>query len=129
MNKKVIFLVTLASSVTFGQAGLIPGANDPSKADLQSLTENKSLISTRIDPIKGQAEGYVVGYDEGSFDVDDLKLFIAELRGEIKSAFKHNNEEPQFKAVTAVSAPTKTKFVKPKRKTKRTKSSKYQEKI
>jgi hypothetical protein len=128
MNKMAIFLITLASSVTFGQAGLIPGTNDPSKADLQSLTENKSLISTRIDPIKGQAEGYVVGYDEGSFDVDDLKLFIAELRGEIKSAFQHHPEETQFKMVTAVSAPTKTKYTKPKRK-KHMKSSKYQQKI
>src|ERR1700730_2196866 len=87
INKRAFFLVTVASSLCFAEAGLIPGANDPSKADLKVLTDNRSLVSTKIDPSKGQAEGYLVGIDEGSFDINELKLFMAELRGTLKSTF------------------------------------------
>ncbi len=110
--------LSLASSISLGEAGLIPGANDPSKADLKVMTDNRSLISTRIDPSKGQAEGYVAGIDEGSLDMDDLKLFMAQLKGKIKSAFRRHPEETQVKMVTVTSMPDKTTRFRSKRKIK-----------
>jgi len=79
-----ISILLLVSTNSIGQVGLIPGANDPSKADLKVLTDNRSLVSTTIDPIHGQAEGYVVGIDEGSTDINDFKLFLQGMKKETK---------------------------------------------
>ena len=138
MKKTTLHLATIAwglsltSSISLGQVGLIPGANDPSKADLKVMTDNRSLVSTKIDPFKGQAEGYVVGVDEGSFDINELKLFMAELRGNIKSAFSRSHpDETQYKMVVTASAPVtvKSNIIKHKKRFKRAQSKNYQQKI
>lgn len=136
MMKKTLILVTMASglsltsSISLGQLGLIPGANDPSKADLRVMTENRSLVSTRIDPFKGQAEGYVVGEDEGSFDLNDLRIFMAQLRGEIKSVFSQRPPEGnQVKMVVTTYAPVRPVSRSHKGRIKRAQSKNYQQKI
>lgn len=81
----VVTALCLAEGVGFGQVGLIPGANDPSKADLKVMTENRSLISTTIDPSKLQAEGYVVGMDQGTVDINDFKDFLEGVKANKKN--------------------------------------------
>ena|ERR1700683_2929690 len=87
----IFYAICLSASKSSGQVGLIPGTSDPSKADLQVLTQNRSLVSTTISPTEGHAEGFFVGQDEGSLDISDLKLFLAGLKGENKTKYEFQN--------------------------------------
>jgi hypothetical protein len=81
MKKITLVVLALCSwgSSVMAQVGLVPGANDPSKADLRVLTQNNCLVSSTIDASKGQAEIYIAGIDQGYVDVEDLKAFMLQL--------------------------------------------------
>jgi hypothetical protein len=89
MSKNLRFIVasllSLFATKAAGQAGLIPGTSDPSKADLQSLTQNRSLVSATVAPDEKRVDVFLVGTEEGSFDIQDLKIFMASL-GEHKKS-------------------------------------------
>jgi len=113
MNYRLLAAGLFFSELCCGQVGLIPGANDPSKADLKVMTDDRSLISTKIDPFKGQAEGYLVGNDEGSINIKDLKEFMAELMGYHQPS--HNvmaisaTEQPKRKFKSNIKKPLRKK--------------------
>ena len=125
MDKKSLLIFLFIGSVPFlapksyGQAGLIPGTSDPSKADLQVLTQNRSLVSTTISPTEGRAEIYLVGTQEGSVDVDDLKLFLASIREKERSKLEINPAPASPRYVRYQPTPSKVIVQKKKRVKKR----------
>jgi hypothetical protein len=85
---RILLLSILISSVAWSQAGLIPGTTDPSKADIQMMTSNQSIISTTMRPLDGQADGFFVGNDEGTFDVHEFRSFLMGMHGKDKTQLK-----------------------------------------
>jgi hypothetical protein len=91
---------TLKQNVAFAQAGLIPGANDPSKADLRMLNSEQRLTHVVISPQDKSGALYVVGTKEGEVNLRDLNLFSGQMtpaRGSVAEYDENNQDKPSPK--------------------------------
>src|SRR5260221_9573307 len=94
--------------MAFAQMGLIQGANDPSKADLKTLTGESRLTHAVITPEEKTMEYYLVGTKEGEINLNNLKLFnnrINYLPSQYsEDAKKTDDEQNESKPKTSVIA-------------------------
>jgi hypothetical protein len=101
----VFLLVTLFSQneVALAQAGLIPGTNDPSKADIKVLTGEQRLAHIVLTPADKKGELYIVGNKEGEIDLNNLNRFSGQINsGQYAEAGPDSEEENSQNSATAV---------------------------
>jgi len=83
--KVAIFFVFVSALLihhsAFAQAGLIPGANDPSKADIKVLNSEGRLAHIVVTPQDKTLDYYVVGEKEGEINFNNLRLFSGQMNG------------------------------------------------
>ena len=81
---KLLFIILFISffakqDTALAQAGLIQGANDPSKADLKVLNSEGRLTHIVIAPQEKTMGYYLVGTKEGEINFNNLKLFSNQM--------------------------------------------------
>ena len=87
--------------MAFAQAGLIPGANDPSKADLKVLNSEGRLAHIVVTPQDKTLDYYVVGEKEGEINFNNLRLFSGQM-----NPSSAPTERPQHKTQARAQAQT-----------------------